>query len=88
MTRTPRPEAVDLEGDYYRVRFRDPGEFATIRTPEWARTAARSVAAGTRVRTGRRGDDWVVQSVLVPERAGETRARAAAREIVEMIERE
>ena len=90
MTRVPKPKRVELEGEYYHVRFRDPGDFSEIRTPKWARGVARDVVDGSKVRTGRRSgsDEWVVQSVLVPEDEGERRARSAAQRIVEKIEGE
>lgn len=79
---------VELEGDYYHVRFRDPNDFSEIRTPQWATDAAASVVEGSKVRTGRRkgGDTWVVQSILVPEQVGKAKARSRAREILEKIE--
>lgn len=88
MARIPKPKSVDLEGDYYHVRFRDPGDFSDVRTPEWASDAAGEISKGSKVRTGRRtgGDEWVVQSVLVPRRVGKSKAREQARKIVEKIE--
>jgi len=82
----PSPKLVELEDEYYHVRFRDPDEFAEIRTPEWATEAAADEYEGARVRMGHRGDDWVVQSVLIPRRAGKSRARTAANAILEKIE--
>ena len=88
MPRLPKPKTVELEGEYYHVRFRDPGDFAEIRTPEWATEAAQDISTGSKVRTGRRkgGDDWVVQSVLIPERVGKSNARSQATKIIEKIE--
>ncbi|GAB7095327.1 hypothetical protein JCM30237_24800 [Halolamina litorea] len=84
----PDPELVELEGEYYHVRFRDPDEFDEIRTPEWAAEAADEVEPGSKVRTGHRkdSDDWVVQSVLVPEAAGKSNARSQAEQIIEKLE--
>ena len=84
MTQRPAPKGVALAGDYSHVRFRDPAEFAEIRTPAWATAAAASVFQGTTVRTGRRsgGDDWVVQSALNSTSA----ARADAVWIVETFD--
>lgn len=83
-------ETVEEGEDYYHVRFRDPDEFAAIRTPDWAEDPAGSVVEGSEVRTGDEAgnDEWEVQSVLVPlDRVdGEDEARAAAREVVEKIE--
>ncbi|KTG13378.1 hypothetical protein [Haloferax profundi] len=88
MTSIPEPKAVEREEEYYHVRFRDPDEFSEIRTPEWASDVADDVETGSKVRTGRRkeSDDWVVQSVLVPEETGKSNARSQARKIIEKIE--
>ena len=88
MPRISDPTFVDLEDEYYHVRFRDPDEFSEIRTPAWAQTAAAEIASGSKVRTGRRAgsDDWAVQSVLIPERAGKSSARTLATKIVEKLE--
>lgn len=81
-------EAVETEGDFVHVRFQDPDQFETIRTPDWAEEPANSVQPGSEVRTGKRedGDDWEIQSVLIPKDVGEEQAREEAREIVEKIE--
>ena len=88
MARLPKPKLVELEGEYYHVRFRDPGEFSEIRTPEWATAAAEEIAPGSKVRTGHRtgSDDWDVQSVLIPEAAGKATAREQAERIIEKLE--
>jgi hypothetical protein len=88
MAPLPDVQAVETEGEYIHVRFRDPDEFDEIRTPDWAANAAGSVSEGAEVRTGRRrgGDDWFVQSVLVEKHVGEEEARVQAEEIVEKIE--
>lgn len=88
MARLPSVKSVELEGEYYHVRFRDPGEFEEIRTPEWATTAAREVSEGATVRMGHRAesDFWVVQSVLVAKTVGESTARSQAKKILEKIE--
>lgn len=86
------PAIEETTDDYYHVRFRDPDEFDTIRTPEWAENAASSVADGAEVRTGHQegGDDsdWEIQSVLIPTTAAddEEEAKDLAEEIVEKIE--
>lgn len=84
----PDIQLVDTEDEYIHVRFRDPDEFETIRTPDWAANAAGSVSEGAEVRTGKRkdGDDWEVESVLVKKNVGEDKAREQAKEIVEKIE--
>jgi hypothetical protein len=84
----PTVRTVDEGDDYKHVRFRDPDDFETIRTPDWAENAARSVSEGAEVRTGKRedGDDWEVQSVLVSKNLSEDEARKQAKEIVDEIE--
>lgn len=87
MPRLPQPKMIELEGEYYHVRFRDPDEFGEIRTPQWAVDAASDVVRGSKVRTGRgTGGEWVVQSVLIPKAVGKTNARRHARTILEEIE--
>lgn len=57
---------VTKEGDFFHVRFRQPGRFDTIRTPDWAANVARSVSKGAEVRMGRTSaGNWFVQSVLL-----------------------
>lgn len=79
--------SVETEDEYVHVRFRDPDEFDTIRTPDWAQNAAESVSEGAEVRTGDEegNDDWEIQSVLIEKHVGEEKAREQAREIVEKI---
>jgi hypothetical protein len=81
-------QTVETGDEFIHVRFRDPDEFDTIRTPDWAANAARDVSEGAEVRTGKRkdGDDWEVQSVLIKKNVGEEKAREQATEIVEKIE--
>lgn len=88
MARLPSPTAVTKEGEYYHVRFRDPDDFAEIRTPEWATEAARDVSAGSRVRMGRRSgdDDWAIQSVLIDKHVGREKAETQATRILEKLE--
>jgi hypothetical protein len=88
MARVPKPKLVELEDEYYHVRFRDPDEFSEIRTPEWATEAAEEISTGSKVRTGHRedSDDWVVQSVLIPKAAGKSKARSQAQKIIEKLE--
>lgn len=88
MARIPKPKGVELEGDYYHVRFRDPGEFSQIRTPDWATEAARSISDGSKVRMGKRegSDSWVVQSVLIKKSVGKSKAESQATKIIEKIE--
>lgn len=88
MSAAPDVEMVDTEDDYVHVRFRDPDEFDTIRTPDWAKDPAESVSEGAEVRTGKResSDDWELQSVLIPAEVDEDTARDQAREIAEKIE--
>ncbi|WP_224334732.1 hypothetical protein [Haloprofundus halobius] len=88
MADAPDVQTVEAGDDYYHVRFRDPDEFETIRTPDWAADAAQSVSEGSEVRTGKRenSDDWEVESVLIKKQAGEETARDEAKKIVEKIE--
>jgi len=87
MADKPGIQAVETEDDYVHVRFRDPDEFETIRTPNWAENAAQDVSEGAEVRTGKEegSDDWEVQSVLIKRSVGEEKAREQATEIVEKI---
>ncbi|SEV88736.1 hypothetical protein [Halobacterium jilantaiense] len=84
----PAPQAVETGDDYIHVRYRDPDEFETIRTPEWADEVSDTVSEGSEVRTGKRADsdDWAVQSVLVDKHVGEETAREQADRIVAKIE--
>ena len=88
MADTPSVQTVETEDDYIHVRFRDPDDFDTIRTPDWAKEPAQDVSEGSEVRTGKEkdGDDWEVQSVLIKKSVGEDKAREQAEEIVEKIE--
>lgn len=85
------PSIAETTDDYYHVRFNDPDEFDTIRTPDWAENAASSVVDGAEVRTGHQKDgdesDWEIQSVLIPtdKASDEDDAIALAEEIVEKI---
>lgn len=85
-----QPSVVETTETFYHVRFRDPEEFDEIRTPEWASSPAASVVEGSEVRTGhqRAGDDWRVQSVLIPTDTIDSEQEATDRavEIVEKIE--
>lgn len=88
MAQQPSVQAVEQADDFIHVRFRDPDEFDTIRTPDWAKNAAESVVSGAEVRMGKKtnSDDWDVQSVLVPKDIGTDDARSNAQTIVEKIE--
>jgi len=84
----PSVQTVEKSEDYTHVRFRDPDDFDTIRTPDWAEKAASSVSEGAEVRTGKKkdSDDWEVQSVLIPSDVDEDEAKERAEKIVEKIE--
>ena len=88
MAAAPDVQMVDTEDEYIHVRFRDPDNFDTIRTPDWAENAASSVSEGAEVRTGKRknSDDWEVESVLIKKNVGEDKAKEQAKKIVEKIE--
>lgn len=83
-------KSVDKEDDYYHARFRDPDNFDTIRTPDWADNASDSVVEGSEVRMGKHKDrdDWSVQSVLIPENKvdDESEAEEKALQVAEKIE--
>ena len=88
MARIPKPKFVEIEGEYYHVRFRDPGDFSEIRTPTWATDVAQEVCKDSKVRMGKRkgSEGWAVQSVLVPKEVGKAEARKRAEDIIEKIE--
>lgn len=88
MSEAPDPMGVETGDEYIHVRYRDPDDFETIRTPDWADNASDSVSEGSEVRTGKRkdSDDWEVQSVLIKKNVGEEKARDQADEIVRKIE--
>jgi hypothetical protein len=82
-------QSIEKGDEFYHVRYRDPDEFDTIRTPDWASEVGDSISSGSEVRMGqeREGDDWAVQSVLVHiDRADEAGAEDLADEIVRKIE--
>ena len=87
MAETPSVQSVEEGDEYYHVRYRDPDDYDTIRTPDWAQNAASSVSEGAEVRTGKEkgSDDWDVQSVLIMKSVGEEKAREQAEKIVEKI---
>lgn len=89
MTLSRQPESVEKGDQYYHVRYRDPNDFAAIRTPDWAEWPADSVIEGAEVRMGdeKGNDDWEVQSVLVPvDGPDKQEAEELANELVEKIE--
>lgn len=86
MSRNPTVRAVDLEGEYYHARVRDPDRFDQIRTPKWASNVADAVEAGAEVRMGHGEEDWVVQSILVPSDVEKGEARRDAEQILGKIE--
>ncbi len=90
MAQLPDAQSVETEDEYVHVRYRDPDDFETIRTPDWADRVSDSVSEGSEVRTGKRpgGDDWAVQSVLIRKDVGEEKAREQADEILRKIEAE
>lgn len=87
MTDTPDIELVEPEDEYIHVRFRDPDQFETIRTPDWAKEPAESVSEGSEVRTGKRSgsDEWEIESILIKKNVGEEKAKEQAKEIYEKI---
>jgi hypothetical protein len=82
-------QSVEKGDEFYHVRYRDPDEFDTIRTPDWAARVGESVSSGSEVRMGqeRESDEWEVQSVLIHvDSADEDEAEDLADEIVRKIE--
>jgi hypothetical protein len=49
-----RIDKVETEDEYTHVRFHDPDDYETIRTPDWAKNTAESVSKGAEVRTGKK----------------------------------
>lgn len=88
MPRIPQPSTVEPDGNYVCVRYRDPEEFETVQSPEWARKAAESVIDGSELRVGKRAGDenWIPQEVLIPEPVDTTDARRKANEILQRID--
>jgi hypothetical protein len=89
MARPKQAESIDEGEQYYHVRYRDPDDFSSIRTPDWAESPAGSVVEDGEVRMGDEAgnDDWEVQSVLVPvDGRDEAEAERLADEIVEKID--
>lgn len=88
MAQITKPTAIETDDDGVRVRYADPEEFETIRTPNWAETAANSVIEGSELRMGKRNgsDGWEPQSVLIPEPTDVDQARRQADEILQRIE--
>jgi len=84
----PDIEAVEEDEEYIYLRFRDPGEFDEIRTPDWAEDTASSVSDGADVHTGKEedGDEWDVRSVLVDSPVDGETAGKQATELAENIE--
>lgn len=75
---TPQPEVIQTNDQFYHVRVRPKEEFTEFRTPLAAEETPKSIVAeGCDVREGRLGPDtWVVQSVLIPLEAADSRAEA------------
>lgn len=85
----PTIKKTTKEGDFFHVRFRQPGRFTQVRTPGWAARVAQSVSSGAKVRMGRTSaGNWLVQSVLIKTGHGKTHADAKrlARQIRDEIE--
>ncbi|MFB6145846.1 MAG: hypothetical protein ABEJ99_05085 [Candidatus Nanohaloarchaea archaeon] len=85
----PKIRSVTEEGVFYHIRFREPNIFDEVRTPDWASNASGSISKGSRVRMGRKGDNWKVQSVLIKTgKFDESKARELAKRIVDKIEKD
>lgn len=73
----------------YHVRYRQPGRFDTIRTPQWAANVAESVSKGAKVRMGKTdAGNWFIQSVLLTKQGvrDKNHARSLASRIRKKIE--
>lgn len=80
---------VTDEGDYFHVRYRQPGRFDRIRTPAWASRVANSVSKNAKVRMGETSaDNWFIQSVLIekPGIRDKNHAKSLASRIRKKIE--
>lgn len=90
MPQIPEPTSTTKEDEYIHVQYRDPDQFDTIRTPEWADRVSDSVSEGSEVRMGKQkdADDWVVQSVLIKKNVGVEKSREQADKIIRKIESE
>lgn len=86
------PRVTEVTDEYYHVRYADPDEFDSIRTPDWAEKPASSVTEGAEVRTGHEAggeeSDWRIQRILIPTDSAENQndATSLAADIVEKIE--
>lgn len=78
------------EDQYYHVRFRQPSQFSSIRTPDWAANIASSISKDAEVRMGKtkQGGNWLVQTVLIKRAPGKTYndARRLARRIQKKVD--
>lgn len=81
-------QKIDLEGEYFHVRFNDPDNFDEIRTPDWASNVAQSISRGSKIRMGHvsNGDEWSIQSILIKKQAGEEKAREQARKVRDKLD--
>jgi hypothetical protein len=88
MSDIPSPETIEEGDEYVHVRYRDPDDFETIRTPDWADDVSDSVVEDSEVRMGQLedSDEWEPQAVLVPKETDEATAREQADEILRKIE--
>ena len=81
-------QRVDLEDQYYHVRFNNPDKYDTIRTPDWADRVSDSISKGSEVRMGKLkdSDDWEVQSILIRREVGKEKSREQAKRIMNKLE--
>jgi hypothetical protein len=80
-------QKVERGDEYVHVRFRNPDDFDTIRTPDWAAHAAQDIAPGAEVRTGKLNGsgEWHTESALIPTPVDQQTAARLATQIVEKI---
>lgn len=89
MRMAPKVKKVTKEGDFYHVRYRQPGRFSKIRTPDWASNVADSVSKGAEVRMGMTSaGNWYPQGILIETTGvrGKNHARSLASRIRKKIE--
>jgi hypothetical protein len=83
---------VDESKNFWRVRFRDPSQFAEFRNVSegWAKPLLESIAPGSEIVMGKtEAGNWFVQAVLIPKALyTEDGAREVAEAIQDEVERD
>ena len=75
--------------NYYRFRIKTPVGASKCRVPDWGKTVAESVKAGSKIVTCKKADDWFVQAIMVKKSPSvdSKKARQVAREILSKVNR-